>query len=106
MLPSNERLTRREITEILSNKGIFVVYNQLGTLKYNISTKPGLSVVTSGKHEKTAVKRNKIRRRIYTLFRSHKENIRGVMYISKNSYTLQYSEIQKLFHGLLAKISK
>jgi RNase P protein component len=106
MLPSRERLTRRKFSETLANKGVIVVYNRLGTLKYVPCPQKALCVVTSGKHEKKAVVRNKLRRRIYSLFRVNGMPIQGILYTAKASYSLQYPEIQTLFHELLAKTQK
>lgn len=107
MLPKTERLSRAQFSEILENKGFLTVYNRLGTLKYLPSgAKSALSVVTSSKHEKKAVIRNKLRRRIYSLFGKEKRAIRGIFYTAKGSYALGYPEIQTLFNELLKKTAK
>lgn len=103
MLPSQNRISRRDFKEILENKGVFVVYNRLGTLKYLSKTPYKLSVVTSSKHEKSAVARNKVRRRIYTLFREAQKPIQGVFYVAKSSYRLPLSDVKRLLYELLTK---
>lgn len=107
MLPKTERLSRAQFSEILENKGFLTIYNRLGTLKYIPSgTKQALSVVTSSKYEKKAVIRNKLRRRLYSLFGKEKSEIMGIFYTAKGSYTLSYLEIQTLFNELLKKTAK
>ena len=106
MLPSQERLSRSQFTDFLTNKGILVVYNKLGTLKYLSSSTKALSVVTSSKHQKKAVLRNKLRRRVYTLFGTKTLQIQGILYTAKTSYVLTYSEIKTLFNELLIKAQK
>lgn len=107
MLPSNQRFKRQEFTNFLTNKGIFVVFNRLGTLKYLPSpTSRRFAVVTSSKHEKKAVSRNKLRRRVYSLVHSSPMPLVGVLYTSKQSYTLTYDEIKNLFNDLYTKAQK
>ncbi len=105
MLPSKERLNRREFNETLKNR-VSVIFNNIGTLKYIIGEKKALSVVTSSKHEKKAVLRNKLRRRIYNLFKNYGQNLTGIMYTSSKSYGMPYEELKKLVHELFDKISK
>lgn len=105
MLPSNERLSRTQFNQTLT-KGLISIYNHLGTLKYTKSLNRKISVVTSSKHEKKAVNRNKLRRRIYNLFKENKTIINGIFYTSKSSYTLTYTEIKSLFYELIQKINK
>lgn len=105
MLPSSQRLSRRQFQEFLTNKGLFVIYNRLGTLKYIPGT-PQLSVVTSSKAEKKAVVRNKLRRRIYTAFALAKPSIQGVLYVSKQSYTMTHNEVRTLLHELIGKATR
>ena len=106
MLSKKERLSRVQFSEILTNKGILVVYNNLGTLKYVNTATRALSVVTSGKHEKKAVSRNKLRRRVYSLFDKENRSIQGILYASKGAYLLSYGEIKRLFNELLNKTQK
>jgi ribonuclease P protein component len=86
---------------LLKSPDLKVVYNRLGTLKYTHSATPTLSVVVSSKHEKKAVARNKLRRRIYNL--PLLKPITGIFYVSKQSYSFEYKDIKKLFYELLEK---
>jgi ribonuclease P protein component len=107
MLPSKERFSRLEFSNFLENKGILVVYNRLGTLKYlPISPTTRFSVITSSKHEKKAVARNKFRRRVYSLVHKAQLPLHGVLYTAKQSYSLTYPEITHLFNELLTKSQK
>jgi RNase P protein component len=117
MLPSNQRLSRDQVTSFLKSPEIKVIFNRLGTFKYCISPKlsneggPGqsiITVITGSKQQKRAVLRNKIRRQIYTAFRKNPYNIsiEGMLYVSKQSYELSYQEITDLLHALLSKIEK
>jgi ribonuclease P protein component len=105
MLPSKKRLSRIQFEAFSSSKGQKVVFNRLGTLKYSENTAQLSGVVTSSKHEKRAVVRNKLRRRIYSLFESSTLPYTIVLYVSKQSYTMQYDEIKNLFNDLIKKIS-
>lgn len=106
MLPSIERVPRSEFQNILENKDILVIYNKLGTLKYVPIAPKILSVVTSSKHEKKAVLRNKLRRRIYSLAQTLPIPIQGIFYVAKSSYSLSFPEIKTLFNELLTKAQK
>lgn len=106
MLPSHQRFSRQQFSVFLENKGIFVVYNRLGTLKYLPSETVQVSVVTSSKAQKKAVSRNKLRRRIYAVIAAHNPKIRGIVYVSKQSYGFTYSEVKNLTLDLLAKAEK
>ena len=106
MLPSTKRFSRSKFQEFLISKGIFVVFNQLGTLKYIPSSSLMFSVVTSSKHEKSAVKRNTLRRRVYTTIGSINPAIKGILYVSKQSYGFPYPETVNLLNDLLAKAQK
>lgn len=105
MLPKAQRLSRTQFLELIENPTLRTIYNRLGTLKYVHASLPTLSVVTSSKHEKNAVKRNKLRRRIYGIF-PRNSTIEAVVYLSKQSYQMEYSEIKSLFYELLQKTTK
>jgi ribonuclease P protein component len=105
MLSRIERFTRVQFEAFLLKKDQNVVYNQLGTLKY-IPGDKRLSVVVSSKHEKRAVIRNKIRRRIYNIFKKTPINISGILYLSKQGYLMDYKKTEELFNELLRKIKK
>ena len=106
MLASSKRISRRDFKKILENKGIFVVYNKLGTLKYLPSQSIMFAVVTSSKHERSAVVRNKVRRRIYSLVQELKPSIQGVFYVAKSSYQLSFQETKDLIIDVFTKAQK
>ena len=103
MLEKKRRLARDRFTALLSRPDLLTVYNRIGTLKY-ISSGRSFSVVTSGKHEKRAVARNRLRRRLYNLFQRSKTPLSGILYASKQSYSFEYSDITTLFYELLEKV--
>lgn len=104
MLPSNERLTRHQFPLLLANPSLLVVYNQLGTFKYITTEFRKYAVITSSKHEKKAVVRNKLRRRVYTLM--GQAPFGGILYVSKQAYMMDFDQITILWHALLAKAHK
>jgi ribonuclease P protein component len=115
MLPSKQRLSRQQATDLLKDPELKVVFNRLGTLKYHFDTsayqdqfnsvRPALTVVTSSKNQKRAVLRNKLRRQIYSLALQYKDfSFIGMFYVSKNSYDMSYSDIKRYFYELLQKI--
>lgn len=104
MLSKKERLSRNSFKTLLLDKTLSIVYNKLGTLKWIPGT-PHFSVIVSSRHEKSAVNRNTIRRRLYTIFRQKKPSISAVLYLSKNSYSLTYEELKKNLHDLFKKCS-
>lgn len=106
MLSSAERLNREDFKKTLQNKDLQVVYNRIGTLKYVFKETKAFSVVTSSKHEKSAVKRNKIRRTMYVLFQKTNPLFRGILYTAKDSYGFSHSNLKELFYDLLAKVEK
>lgn len=109
MLPSSQRLTRRQITDFLKNTDISVVFNRLGTLKYQKNLlNIGFSVVTGSKNQKKAILRNKVRRQIYTIFRKYSKTtpFLGVLYVSKQVYDMTYIDIERYFYALLEQIEK
>jgi ribonuclease P protein component len=117
-MPFSQRLSRSEVTSLLNNPEIKVIFNRLGTLKYqgkfNSDTlhtpkKAALTVVTSSKNQKKAVLRNKIRRQIYSLFRTYINknkdiSVVGILYVSKQVYMLSFNETSSLFEALMNKI--
>jgi ribonuclease P protein component len=113
MLPSNQRLSRQEVTFFLKNLDNKVVFNRLGTFKYQPlspqdKSTSKITVVTGSKQQKKAVLRNQLRRRIYTLFKNNPYEIKihAVMYVSKQSYELSFQEIKDCLYVLLSKIEK
>lgn len=108
MLPSNARLTRAQHAETLADAEIRTVFNKIGTLKFtkNLYYKV-FSVVLSKKHQKSAVKRNKIRRQIYAISRLFTPfSFTGVLYLSKNAYIMEFNQLKEYFNELLAKTQK
>ena len=106
MLPSSQRLSRQQISEFLINKGVKTVFNPLGTLKYTTSSSKGFTVITGSKQQKKAVLRNKLRRQLYTLFsKSEKTSILGMLYVSKQVYSMSYSDLKQYLYALLEKTS-
>jgi ribonuclease P protein component len=113
-MPFSQRLSRSEVTFLLNNPEIKVIFNRLGTLKYldkpsTSSLKIGLTVVTGSKNQKKAVLRNKIRRQIYSLFRTYINknkdiSVVGILYVSKQVYMLSFNETSSLFEALMNKI--
>lgn len=105
MLPTTNRLSRAGFTAFTNRSDLKTVYNRLGTLKFTAGTTK-FTVVTSGKHEKRAVVRNKLRRRVYSQISVKKPSITGVLYASKQSYTLSFDEIKTLLDRLLQDAQK
>jgi ribonuclease P protein component len=107
MLPSSQRLSRKQVTEFLVNKDIKVVFNTIGTFKYLLK-KGGFTVVTGSKQQKKAVLRNKIRRQIYVLFEKYEHNqpVSAILYVSKQAYTMSYNDLKQYLYELLQKIAK
>ncbi len=102
-LPSFMRLTRSQCNEIVKDHS--VVFNRLGTLKYTFKNK-GLSVIVSSKNEKKAVRRNKLKRRLYSIYFQQNVSIQAMLYVSKHAYSMEFNELKNLFHDLLAKTQK
>ncbi len=105
MLSKGKRFTREQFEAFLAQKGLQSAYNTLGTLKYTKGN-PCLAVVTSSKHEKRAVLRNKLRRRVYTLSQQYPLSFSGILYASKQSYSFDYETTKRLFVELCTKASK
>ena len=118
MLPSSQRLSRQQVTALLSNPDIQVVFNRLGTFKYLTQFNSGtlnnscITIVAGSKQQKKAVLRNKARRRLYSIFNLYQKEyptfspINGIVYVSKYVYDMSYQEIKDTFYALLSKIKK
>lgn len=110
MLPSKKRLSRDLFTLFLSSKDIKTIFNNLGTLKYKKSNENRASIIISSKNEKRAVYRNKLRRRLYSLFADYfkksDHSNHYILYTSKQSINMSLEEIKNLFNELLKKITK
>ena len=89
------------------------VRTQLFTIKYvenTRRTRPRFSVVVSKKVLKSAVGRNRIRRRLYEYLRTHTDQLNGVYDIvvictSAELRTLPYEEISSQLEQLFVKAS-
>jgi ribonuclease P protein component len=101
MLPRKDRFSRAEFADFSAQPGLKTTYNKLGTLKYTLSGHK-FAVVTSGKHEKRAVARNKLRRRVYSLFQDQKTPFSGILFASKQSYSFENKDIKTLYTTLLS----
>ena len=81
----------------------FSVFNKGGTFKY-LKKESKFSVVVSSKHCKKAVKRNKIKRRVYAiisdLIKKDPSHLSGIFYLSKLSYTLPYNTLKEYIEEL------
>ncbi len=104
MLSRNNRFSTSELKGFLENKTLQNSYNQLGTIKYKKEGKR-IAIVTNSKHEKLAIKRNKTRRILYTLFREVDLPISAVFYVSKQAYRYDFKKTQELFNEIVKKIS-
>lgn len=67
-----------------------------------------VAVVTSSKHEKRAVVRNRVRRRIYTIFRNENKTsalpFHILFYVAKKSYSASYADTVTAVTDLIKKI--
>lgn len=109
MLPSNKRLDRNSFKSLSESRNINTVFNRIGTLKYVKNTdKYRFSVVISSKKEKIAVKRNKLKRRIYSIFENYYKNnnnfIHGILFLSKDAYLMEFSSLKTYIYEILDKI--
>lgn len=105
MLPSQKRLPRKEFIEISKNTSTKSVFNSIGTLKYRPYTKGKASLVVSSKVEKRAVGRNKLKRRIYTLFKKYidQKDIAYILYVSKEVKELNFKGLAEKLDELIKK---
>lgn len=111
MVPSTQRLSRIDFTTLLAQKDLQVVFNRIGTIKYrffqeNEGNTPQIAVVSSGKQQKSAVKRNKARRRMYTIVSQSPvfKGVQMIVYLSKNAYDMEYSEYAQQTTLLLTRM--
>lgn len=107
MLSSRDRLTRTDWNTIKKTPVKQRVYSPFGTLQvFSFQGKQGCSVVCSKKHEKSAVKRGKLRKRLYSLIRPHLK--KGLVYVilpSKQAYTLDFKTLKRELYELHKKTS-
>ncbi len=110
MLPSQKRLSRSQFGEFMTSRGVKSVFNPLGTLKYKDSTISQASVVISSKTEKRAVYRNKLRRRLYSIFGAHFKagpQAKGfILHTAKQAASFEYKELKTLLNELLQKTTQ
>lgn len=110
MLPSKKRLSRRSFDSFVASKDAKTVFNNLGTLKYKKADQNQASVVISSKNEKRAVYRNKLKRRIYNIFKEHflenGDKNQYVLYTAKKASLFSYGELRVLLNELFKKITK
>lgn len=107
MPPKQKRLSRALWTSLRAIKGSQSAFSPLGTLKYYPYPTPHFSVVVSSKHEKKAISRNSLKRRIYTLFSKHPiEKGIFIFFPSKQAYTLSYEALSQSFSDLFKKVTK
>ena len=107
MLPSQKRLSRPAFSVFLASKELKTVFNAIGTLKYQKNVIDKASIVISSKNEKRAVYRNRLRRRIYSLFgnvfkETDNKNL-YVLYVSKQATSFTYEDLRRLFYELFKK---
>ncbi|MEK7227945.1 MAG: ribonuclease P protein component [Patescibacteria group bacterium] len=110
MLPSKKRLSRHEFTKFLAQGGSKTVFNSLGTLKFKEAETNQVSVVISLKVEKRSVYRNKLRRRLYSIFaeyfRKDPETKHLILYVSKQAVNIKYQDLKIQLDELFRKITK
>ncbi len=110
MLPSHKRLSRAEFEIFSASKDLKTVFNQLGTLKYKNNNRNQASIVISSKHEKRAVYRNKLRRRLYGVFdiyfKTNQDYKQYILYVSKQAPSFNYQDVKTSLYALLKKTSK
>lgn len=107
MLPKQNHLSRILWETLKKKQGSRSVFNTLGTLKYYPKDTTHLAVVVSSKHEKKAVSRNKLKRRINTIFSKNYKTLKGVFIVfpSKQAYNLSYEAIRQQAEELFNKIT-
>lgn len=107
MPPKQKRLPRALWDSLRGIQGSQSAFSPYGTLKYYPYKMAHFSVVTSSKHEKRAINRNTLKRRIYSLF-TQKAPLSGIyiFFPSKQAYTLSYEALSESFKGLFAKVTK
>lgn len=102
MPPKGERLSRKEWQQpFFKQKANRFYTTDLFTCKYFSQEKNQYAVVMSSKHEKSAVKRNIVKRRLYTLIRKTEKRT-GVylLYPTKKAYTSSYEALQQAISSL------
>lgn len=101
------KLKKSDWESIKQKKPIISAFNALGSLKiYKNTEKTLVCVVVSSKYEKSAVKRNLLKRRVYSLLNLSplKKGV-YIVFPSKNAYKSSFFDIKKLFAELYEKSS-
>jgi len=106
MLPSKERIKTPLFKEVSGSRQVLSVYNDLGTLKFLKSDSKKISIVISSKSQKRAVLRNKLKRRVYSIFSKIDLKINGILYTSKKSTTMEFENIKNLTNDLIEKTKR
>lgn len=110
-MPTNARLSRAQCSILLKIPSLQVVFNSLGTLKCTKGIESnGISIITGSKQQKKAVVRNKLRRRLFTIFCNFYKNsekpLLCMLYVSKQSYMMSFEVLEKECNALLTKAQK
>ena len=106
MLPKRERLSVGDIALLGNGRSVFGPHLSIRYLRVaDTSPRSKFSVSISKKVAKTAVERNRIRRRVYVALRSEKEKIKKNVFVmvmpKKECATLPLPVIaDELHHGL------
>ena len=104
MLPRRNRLSRREFTRVAQSR--MVVGGELGSLRAALfPDPPRFSVVISKKVAKSAVARNRLRRRIYAILHksaaASSRPVAGIWYLSKGAETLSAGALEEAVSDML-----
>lgn len=105
MLSRQKHLSRVLWNTLKKTKGVKTTFNSLGTLKVYPKETLYFCVVVSSKHEKKAVKRNRLKRRLSSLFKEKSTVSKDIFIVfpSKKAYDLSYEETKELFSDLFSK---
>ncbi len=104
MLPKKDRFTRENF-DLFLKQNPFSAFNTLGTLRF-LPGAQQFTVVVSSKHAKRAIRRNKAKRRAYTIvaaFMKDKKPFTGILYLSKHAHTLSFTEFEGFLKELLVR---
>lgn len=107
MLPSRKRFSRVAFASFSKDPTLKRVFSEIGTLKYRKTTSQKASVVISKKVEKSAVKRNLLKRRLYNIFKDYidKKELSFILYASKAVKELSFVELKAKCNELFKKIT-
>lgn len=108
MLPARDRLTRASWNIVKTHTPTKKGYNTIGTLHiYKVNIGFGCSVACSKKYQKKAVARNKLKRQLYSIFRTsvYRKDYTYTFFPSKYAYTADFKTINTLLNELLKTYS-